>query len=173
MLAACCFRMLGAIACELGLDLCHFDAEQAFGQSRLEEDVFMRLPPGCGEMSGKVDGLNRSLYGLNQASRSGHNPPLTHMKSLGFQQSPADTCVTRLAESGSVSIVKVVHVDDVFAVGLKARCHQLCEDLNSLVPINNLGKLGWYAGLLFFEELGCWYLNDFAAGFRRKNRGEV
>ena len=35
--AASCFRLLGAIACELGLDLYHFDAEQAFGQSTLED----------------------------------------------------------------------------------------------------------------------------------------
>ena len=77
--AAFCFRLLGAAACELGLDLCHFDAEQAFVQSSLEEDVFMRLPPGCGEMLGKIVRLNRSLYGLKQASRSWHNHLLTHM----------------------------------------------------------------------------------------------
>ena len=49
-----CFRLLGVIAYELGSDLCHFDVEQAFVQSSLEEDVFMRLPHGCGEMSGKI-----------------------------------------------------------------------------------------------------------------------
>ena len=64
--AASRFRLLGAISCELDLDLCHFDAEQAFVQSSLEEDVFMRLPPGCGEMSGKVVRLNRSIYGLSK-----------------------------------------------------------------------------------------------------------
>ena len=149
--AASCFRLLGAIACELGLDLCHFDAEQAFVQSSLE-DVFMRLPPGCGEMSGKIVTLNRSLYGLKQASRSWHNHLLTHMKSLGFEQSPADACVMRLIESVSVSIVTVVHVDDIFAVGLKARCDQFCEDLNRLVPINNLGRLRWYAGCRFSRD---------------------
>ena len=67
----------------------------------LEEDVFMRLPPGCGEMSGKIVRLNLSLYGLKQASRSWHNHLLTHMKYLGFEQSPADACVMRLIESGS------------------------------------------------------------------------
>ena len=41
------------------------------------------------------------------------------MKSLGFEQSPADACVMRLIESGSVSIAKVVHVDDIFAVRLR------------------------------------------------------
>ena len=42
--AASCFRLLGTIACELGLDLCHFDAEHAFVQSSLEEDVSCDYP---------------------------------------------------------------------------------------------------------------------------------
>ena len=37
-------RLLGAIACECDLELCHFDVDQAFVQSDLEEDVFLRLP---------------------------------------------------------------------------------------------------------------------------------
>ena len=37
-------RLLAAMACELGLDMCHFDIEQAFVQSDLEENVYMRLP---------------------------------------------------------------------------------------------------------------------------------
>ena len=32
-------RLLSAIACELDLDVCHFDVEQAFVQSKLNEDV--------------------------------------------------------------------------------------------------------------------------------------
>ena len=46
----------------------------------------------------------------------------------------------------------MVHVDDIFAVGLKARCDQFCEDLNRLVPINNLGRLRWYAGCRFSRD---------------------
>ena len=153
---ASCIRLWGAIACELNLDFCHVDAEQAFVQSHLDEDAFMRLPRGCGEMSGKVVRLNRSLYGLKQAPRSWHNYLLLHMKSLGFEQSLADACVLRLVESGTVSIVTVVHVDDIFAVGRKARCDQFCEDSNRLVPINNLGELRWYAG--------CRYSRDWDAG---------
>ena len=112
----------------------------------------MRLPPGCGEISGKILRLNRSLYGLKQASRSWHNHLITHMKSLGFERSLADACVLRLAESGSVPTVTVVHADDIFAIGLKARCDQFCEDLNRLVPINNLGELQWYAGCRFSRD---------------------
>ena len=39
-------RLLTALACEQNLDSCHFDIEQAFVQSELDEDVFMRLPQG-------------------------------------------------------------------------------------------------------------------------------
>ena len=46
-------RLLAALVCELDLDLCHFDAEQAFVQSDLDEVVYIRLPPGCGALSGK------------------------------------------------------------------------------------------------------------------------
>ena len=63
-------RLLAAIACELDLNLCHFDAEKAFVQSDLDGVVYISLPPSCGALSGKVDRLRRSLYGLSQASRT-------------------------------------------------------------------------------------------------------
>ena len=61
-------RLLAALACELDLDLCHFDAEQAFVLSDFNEVVYIRLPPGCGALPGKVVRSRRILYGLNQAS---------------------------------------------------------------------------------------------------------
>ena len=68
------------------------------------------------------------------------------MKSLGFEQSLAGACVFRVVEPGTVSIVTVFLVDHLFSVGRKARCDKFCEDLNRLVPINNLGELRWYPG---------------------------
>ena len=38
-------RLLAAFACKNDLDMYHFDAEQAFIQSELEEEIYMRLPP--------------------------------------------------------------------------------------------------------------------------------
>ena len=63
-------RLLSTIDCELDLDVSHFDVEQAFVQSKLDKDVFLRLPNGCGNLSGKIVRLNKNLYGLKQASRS-------------------------------------------------------------------------------------------------------
>ena len=51
--AVACIRLKSAIACELGLHLCHFEADQAFVRSELSEHVYMFLPKGCGAMSGE------------------------------------------------------------------------------------------------------------------------
>lgn len=145
-------RLLAAIACELGWDLCHFDAEQAFVQSKLDEVVFVRLPPGCGVLSGKIVRLRKSLYGLRQASRTWHHHLMRGMKSLGFESCAADACVMRLIEHGEVTMVVVVHVDDIFSIGRKNRCDQFGADLHRYVPISNLGELRWYAGCRFSRD---------------------
>ena len=96
--------MLAALACELDLDLCHFDAEQAFVQSHLDEVVYIRLPPGCGALSGKVVRLHRSLYGLNQASRTWHYHLVRGIKPLEFGQCEADVYVMHSVEDGAVDV---------------------------------------------------------------------
>ena len=53
-------RLLSAIACGLDLDVYHFDVGQPFVQSKLDEDVFLRLPKGCGRLSGKILLLDKS-----------------------------------------------------------------------------------------------------------------
>ena len=56
-------RLLAAFANEYDLELCHFDVDQAFVRADLKEDVFMRLPEGCGAPSGKiVKNLTESLW---------------------------------------------------------------------------------------------------------------
>ena len=145
-------RLLSAIACELDLDMCHFDVEQAFAQSKLDEDVFLRLPKGCDRLSGKIVQLNKSLYGLKQASRSWHARLTSCLKTLGFQQCLTDTCVFRLVDEGRVEITAVVYVDDIFAVGLKVCCDVFRDELNRMVPVKNLGELTWYGGCHYTRE---------------------
>ena len=43
-------RLLAAFANEYDPELCHFDVDQAFVCADLKEDVFMRLPEGCGAL---------------------------------------------------------------------------------------------------------------------------
>ncbi|CAB1100747.1 unnamed protein product [Ectocarpus sp. CCAP 1310/34] len=149
-------RLLAAMACEQNLSLRHFDIKQAFVQSDLDEDVFMRLPEGCGRLSGMIVKLNKSLYGLKQASRQWHSHLARCLICLGFIQCMADTCVFRLIEEGRVVVTLVVHVDDIFSIGEEERCDQFGRDLNTMVPVKNLGDLRWYSG--------CFYERDWDAG---------
>ena len=145
-------RLLTVIACKLRLDLCHFDAEQAFVQSKLDEDVYLRMPQGCGALSGQVVKLGRSLYGLKQASRTWHNHLVQGMRSLGFEQCTADACAMRLVEDGVVSIVVVAHAEDIFSIRWKSRCDQFGRDLNQYETITDLGELRLYAGCRFSRD---------------------
>ena len=64
--------MSAVVANELGLPVCHLDVSQAFVQAPLEEEIYMRLPPGCSELSNRGVKLLKYQYGLKQASREWH-----------------------------------------------------------------------------------------------------
>ena len=60
-------KMIAAV--EEGLSVYHLDAPQAFVQAPPRDELFMRFPLGCGELSGKIVRLRKCQYGLKQAGR--------------------------------------------------------------------------------------------------------
>ena len=63
-------KMIAVIANEKGLPVFYLEVSQAFVQAPLEEEIYMRLPPGCGELSGKAVKVLKCQYGLKQAGRT-------------------------------------------------------------------------------------------------------
>ena len=51
----------------------HLDVKQAFTQAPLDYKVIMKLPGGCGELSGKYVELTKALYGLKQSGALWNN----------------------------------------------------------------------------------------------------
>ncbi|CAN0494297.1 unnamed protein product, partial [Discosporangium mesarthrocarpum] len=47
-------RMIFALATSKDWELKHWDVKQAFTQADVEEDIYVRLCDGCGDLSGKV-----------------------------------------------------------------------------------------------------------------------
>ena len=64
----------------------------------------------------------------------------------------AGVCVFCVIGDGRVAITAVVHVDDIFAVGLKERCDRLCVDLNRTIPVKHLGESKWYGGCRYSRD---------------------
>lgn len=92
------------------------DFTLAFPQVDLDVDVFMELPTGMvgpdGSRKGYILKLNKSLYGLKQAS---HNWFLYLCKALenrGYIQSSVDKCVFYKDD-----IVLLIYVDDILIIG--------------------------------------------------------
>ena len=66
-------KLVQAVANEKGLPLRHFDVAQAYIRASLDEEVYMKLPEGCGEQSKRTAKLGRAFYGLKQSGRKwGH-----------------------------------------------------------------------------------------------------
>ena len=74
----------------------------------LDKAVYMRLPAGCGDMSGEVVLLQRAVYGLRQAGRQ-WSLRLSRVlrQKLVKHQSKADPCVFRKGVDGEVTLIDV------------------------------------------------------------------
>ena len=86
-------RLIAAMACKLDCDLRHLDVDQAFIQADLDTEIFLRLPRGCGEISGKVVLLNKALYRLKQSGRSWYKLLSSTLVECGSEQCLVDPCV--------------------------------------------------------------------------------
>jgi ATP-binding cassette subfamily B (MDR/TAP) protein 1 len=60
-------RTLLAVAAKQNLNIKSFDIKTAFLHGELNEDIYMKLPEGYEENTGKTCRLKKALYGLKQA----------------------------------------------------------------------------------------------------------
>ena len=60
--AAASVKMVLAVANQLKYTTYHLGVKQAFTQAKLDCKVTMKLPGGCGELSGKYVNLEKALY---------------------------------------------------------------------------------------------------------------
>ena len=151
--AAAPVKMIAAVANENGLPVHHLDVSQAFVQAPLKEDIFMRLPPGCGELSGKIERLLKCQYGLKQAGREWHMLLVNWLvEEIGLEQWKAEPCVFRLMVKDEVSLMVGVHVDDIIVSGGKNACDKFFAKLKERFPVKNQGELKMYTGCAFVRD---------------------
>lgn len=86
-------RTILAIAASKNMLMKQFDIKTAFLNSELDETIFMKQPIGYGDGSDKVCKLNKSLYGLKQASRAWNKKFTKFIEQFNFKVSKADPCV--------------------------------------------------------------------------------
>ena len=115
----------------------------------------MRMPDECGEPSGKVVLLNRSLYGLKQSARTWLDLLISTLQASGFEQSMSEPYLLRLKDpkSKKIRMILAVQVDDMIVAGSKKDCDWLRSALSEVFPVNDLGELTWYTGCSFKRDV--------------------
>lgn len=119
-------RMILAVAASEKLYLRQFDIKTAFLNGDLSEEIFMNQPDGFEDSTGRVCRLNRSLYGLKQASRCWNKKFSSFLKTFKLVQSESDSCVFINSEKSS-KIILAIYIDD----GLVAAANK--EDIELLL----------------------------------------
>uniref|UniRef100_A0A7C8YK69 Reverse transcriptase Ty1/copia-type domain-containing protein n=1 Tax=Opuntia streptacantha TaxID=393608 RepID=A0A7C8YK69_OPUST len=107
----------------------------------------MKMPEGIPNPSNKVYKLQKSLYGLKQASRQWFAKLHTFLLQLGYVQSQHDSSLF-LRTSASHFTIVAVYVDDILVTGSHPDdIVTLKHHLHSSFGIKDLGLLHYFLGL--------------------------
>jgi len=109
-------RTIIALAASRQWPLFQLDVNNAFLHGDLHEEVYMKMPEGIPNPANKVCRLQKSLYGLKQASRQWHAKLADFLKLQGYTQSKNDYSLF-LKTSGTDLTIVAVYVDDILLSG--------------------------------------------------------
>ncbi|GKF12218.1 retrotransposon protein, putative, ty1-copia subclass [Tanacetum coccineum] len=111
-------KILIAIAAFYDCEIWQIDVKTAFLNGYLDEDIYMVQPKGFVDPKHprKVCKLQRSIYGLKQASRSWNKRFDEEIKKFGFSQNLNEPCVYQKDSRSNVTFL-ILYVDDIIIMG--------------------------------------------------------
>ncbi|GKB84129.1 retrotransposon protein, putative, ty1-copia subclass, partial [Tanacetum coccineum] len=147
-------RILIAIAAYYDYEIWQMDVKTAFLNGRLNEDVYMVQPEGFvnPKHPRRVCKLQRSIYGLKQASRSWNKRFDEEIKKYGFTQNPDEPCVYKRA-SGSIIVFLILYVDDILLMGNNIPMLQDVKSwLGKCFAMKDLGEAAYILGIKIYRD---------------------
>ncbi|WVZ93507.1 hypothetical protein U9M48_039479 [Paspalum notatum var. saurae] len=111
-------RILLAFAAFKGFKLQQMDVKSAFLNGFIEEEVYVRQPPGfeSARFPNRVYKLRKALYGLKQAPRAWYARLKSFLLKSGFVMGSVDKTLFLLSRGGDTLIVQI-YVDDIIFGG--------------------------------------------------------
>ena len=142
-------RTVFHIAAQKGMHLHQMDVKTAYLNGELEEEVYMRQPPGFEDSDHPdwVCKLKKSIYGLKQSARCWYQKLKETLVQMGFEVNPVDSSLFQRTTNGKTFYV-LVYVDDLI---LAAECeHELIRSKKAMsdrFTMTDLGEVSYYLGL--------------------------
>jgi histone deacetylase 1/2 len=146
-------RLVLSIAVSRGWRLRQLDVKNAFLHGILEEEVYMRQPPGYENKNkpGYISKLDKALYGPKQAPRAWYSRLSSQLISFGFVASKSDASLFIYHKHG-VTIYMLVYVDDIILVSSSEEAtNVLLKDLSEKFALKDLGDLHFFLGIEVHE----------------------
>ncbi|MCP3666765.1 MAG: hypothetical protein GY696_30425, partial [Gammaproteobacteria bacterium] len=142
-------RVFLALSNLLDLEIHQVDIQTAFLNGLLKEDIYMKQPEGYVTPGQEhlVCKLERSLYGLKQASRCWNSTMDDYLKSASYRQSKMDPCVYYKSVGGDL-IMLALYVDDImFATKNKNLLENEKKLMAKRFKLKDLGKAHYILGI--------------------------
>ena len=144
-------RSLVQLSCQNDLLLHQMDVKSAYLHAPIEEEIYIRIPPGYeSENPKQVWKLSKSLYGLKQSGRNWNMTLHEHLKDHEFIQSKSDPClfIRKVGESDIVYLL--VWVDDIIiASSDSSLMDETKTHLSKAFDMKDLGELKHFVGIEF------------------------
>ena len=125
------------------------DVTTAFLNATLDEEIYMQQPEGYEISKGSdlVCKLNKSLYGLKQASLAWNQRVDKVLRNLGFIRNRAENCLYFKKDDHSMLIV-ALYVDDILIAGTTDESVTILKkNLLKEFKMKDLGKVSKFLGL--------------------------
>lgn len=145
-------RIMLAVAVKKDWHIHQMDVKTAFLNGNLDEEIYMRQPEGF-VREGFVCKLNKSLYGLKQASRKWNECFHSHVTQLGFKRSEYDYCLY-IKSDGNVIIYLLLYVDDLMIVtDNEEKLNEVKLSLSSRFEMKDMKSVKYFLGLTIERDM--------------------
>ncbi|KAK1594668.1 hypothetical protein QYE76_008240 [Lolium multiflorum] len=147
-------RILLAIAAFFDYEIWQMDVKTAFLNGDIEEELYMVQPKGFvdPENADKVCKLQRSIYGLKQASQSWNLRFDRVIKDFGFIRTHGEACIYKKVSGSSVAFL-ILYVDDILLIGNDIELLSSVKGyLNKSFSMKDLGEAAYILGIKIYRE---------------------
>ena len=129
-------RLATTFICSQGWTVRSFDISAAFLQGeKIDRKVILRPPPEAN--CNGLWSLNKSVYGLDDASRKFYLKVKKELLSMKMEQSKSDPALFFKRHDGKTTGIVSTHVDDFFYGGTEAFCDVLMRKIKSVFLLSS------------------------------------